>query len=190
MAPPGSDNGLRVFLSKAMDDDAAPYFSHIHGRVDVAAPVPMHMLPCSIQHNGPAPVSQFFQPSAKVFSAEDEAADAEVQVKEAAFRGRRLLGATVTVPPGFIGIVLESHQDQEHRETPGDGNGTALPTENGWTVQSTFDAVTYWNHGTPPSRGDPLQRCMAWLRLSQQIHSPVEEADMMAMASQQRLSPC
>ncbi|CAI5466443.1 unnamed protein product [Closterium sp. Yama58-4] len=68
---------------------------------NVDVDVDVHLLPCCIEHNGPAAVSRFFRP----FDAKDVTmADGTVPL-EAAFRGRRLLGRRLALPDGYTGDV-------------------------------------------------------------------------------------
>lgn len=167
-----------------MDESATAYMSHIYHAPGIPGQFSMHMLPCSIQHNGPAPVSQFFRPSAQAVPGDAEAAEAKVE--EAAFRGRKLLGATVPLSPGFKGFVLETLPDEHDKSGTPRGTGDTAVMHEGWRVQSTFSEIRYWEHGRAPSITDPLQRCLAWLKLSEQIHSPITELEVDAMASKHK----
>ena len=50
-----------------------------------------HLMPCDIQFNGSAPVSVYFKPTET----------------DAAFRGRKLQGMELPLPPGYSGAVLQ-----------------------------------------------------------------------------------
>uniref|UniRef100_A0A0E0CG98 Uncharacterized protein n=1 Tax=Oryza meridionalis TaxID=40149 RepID=A0A0E0CG98_9ORYZ len=61
----------------------------------------VHLLPCGIKQNGAAAVSDYFKPK-------DTGVEVEgIRVEEAFFRGRKLQGATISLPDGYQGYVLE-----------------------------------------------------------------------------------
>ncbi|KAI9592178.1 hypothetical protein BDF19DRAFT_452601 [Syncephalis fuscata] len=55
----------------------------------------LHHLPCSIDHHGSANVNIFFCPELKSTTETDE--------WQASFRGRALVGRTISVPTGYEG---------------------------------------------------------------------------------------
>ncbi|XP_037694658.1 ribonuclease H2 subunit C isoform X2 [Choloepus didactylus] len=61
-----------------------------------AAPGTLHLLPCEVAGNRPAPVDCFFTPAIR------QGPDG----LEVSFRGRSLRGEEVAVPPGLVGCVL------------------------------------------------------------------------------------
>lgn len=95
----------------------------------------IHLLPCDIEHDGPAQVAQFFTPTVKerkhglssmrilLHSEEcstflDKARACVLSVEKAvSFRGRGLKGQEVSPPQGYTGLVLKEVQrpssDQE-----------------------------------------------------------------------------
>ncbi|XP_002969243.2 ribonuclease H2 subunit C isoform X2 [Selaginella moellendorffii] len=132
----------------------------IVGYGDKLSPCSLHHLPCSIAHNGPANVSAYFGSKSTGAKADG------MEIQEAAFRGRRLLGSTLPLPQNHRGFVLEKAPSN-----PDD------PDE--WVVRSEFREITYWNHDTMPSFCDSLPRCIDWLNISASIHKPVT-ADQVA----------
>ncbi|XP_077434264.1 ribonuclease H2 subunit C isoform X2 [Vanacampus margaritifer] len=58
---------------------------------------PLHLIPCEIEHNGPAQISQYFNTAIK--DRKDE--------KTVSFRGRGLKGQELTCPQGYTGLVLK-----------------------------------------------------------------------------------
>ncbi|GAQ87367.1 ribonuclease H2 subunit C [Klebsormidium nitens] len=128
----------------------------------------LHHLPCSIGYNGPANVHSFFQPKSTGSTFDG------VTIVEAAFRGRKLLGATVDIPAGYQGLVLAKRPlDASHEK-----EGEAIQE---WTAEATFSALSYWKHDTTPSSADGVRRCFGWLQLADLIHSPVDGATHMQM---------
>eukprot|EP00058_Branchiostoma_floridae_P025003 XP_002610493.1 hypothetical protein BRAFLDRAFT_117815 [Branchiostoma floridae] len=118
------------------------------------APPKLHLLPCEIEHTGPAQVAQYFTPSIR---------DNGHGVLQASFRGRELRGGTVSLPEGYTGLVLKEKykavSDEEARV---------------FHAGQKFQEFTYWNMETPPSRNDALQKAMHWLDISKAIHAPVD----------------
>uniref|UniRef100_A0A8C7H6S4 Ribonuclease H2, subunit C n=1 Tax=Oncorhynchus kisutch TaxID=8019 RepID=A0A8C7H6S4_ONCKI len=114
----------------------------------------VHLLPCEIEHDGPAEVSQFFTATIKDQKHE----------KTVSFRGRGLKGQEVSCPQGYTGLVLrevnKSGSDQEDRTVK---------------VSSVFHKVTYWNLETSPNSDDGIVMAMAWPDLAEAIHGPVDD---------------
>ncbi|CAN6545813.1 unnamed protein product [Malus baccata var. baccata] len=61
----------------------------------------VHLLPCSIKFNDPSNVSQYFK--SKPTGIESEG----LRTQEACFRGRKLQGASISVPDGYSGMSLQ-----------------------------------------------------------------------------------
>ncbi|KAK2904254.1 ribonuclease H2 subunit C isoform X1 [Channa argus] len=126
---------------------------HVHvSSVSQAKQAPVHLMPCEIEYNGPAQVSQYFTATTKDRKHE----------KTVSFRGRGLKGQELRCPHGFTGLVLKdkSGSDQEDRTV---------------SVSSVFDKLTYWNLETPPNSDDTVVMAMDWPELAEAIHGPVEE---------------
>ncbi|XP_023593972.1 ribonuclease H2 subunit C isoform X2 [Trichechus manatus latirostris] len=68
-----------------------------------AAPVALHLLPCEVLANRPAPVERFFVPAIRQRPAG----------LEVSFRGRILRGEEVVVPPGLAGYVMVMDEKAE-----------------------------------------------------------------------------
>ncbi|CAH2324985.1 ribonuclease H2 subunit C [Pelobates cultripes] len=118
-----------------------------------AGPETVHLLPCEIQSEGAARVSEYFSPAVR---------DGEAG-KEVSFRGRVLRGQEVAVPAGFVGVVLK-----ENHKPCSDEEDRCL------TVRSTFNSFTQWNLETPPSEDDILVMSMQWPKIASVIHAPVD----------------
>lgn len=134
----------------------------------------VHLLPCGIRHNSGAAVSDYFKPR-------DTGVEVEgVRVEEAFFRGRKLQGATVALPDGHRGYVLEKKSGGKDMQSL-DGEVS------NFVSRAEFQNITYWNHDTMPSAEDPLPRCFHWLTIANAMHKPVtaeELANMSAMQNQ------
>ncbi|XP_069824337.1 ribonuclease H2 subunit C isoform X2 [Dendropsophus ebraccatus] len=83
--------------------------------------------------------------------------------KEVSFRGRVLRGQEVSVPAGYMGLVLK----EDHKPCSEDEDRCL-------NVRSTFQSFTQWNLETPPSADDVLVMSMAWPKIASAIHAPVE----------------
>ena len=66
-------------------------------------------------------------------------------------------GASISLPDGFKGQVLQQTEqaDQQRR----------------WRTESSFSAITYWNHDTHPTSMDGPQRAIEWLALANAVRS-------------------
>ncbi|XP_068449093.1 ribonuclease H2 subunit C isoform X1 [Clinocottus analis] len=116
--------------------------------------VPVHLMPCEIEDNGPAEVSKYLTATTK---------DCKLE-KTVSFRGRGLKGRELSCPQGYTGLVLKevdkASSDQEDRTL---------------RVSSVFDKLTYWNLETPPNSDDTVVMAMDWPELAEAIHGPVED---------------
>ncbi|KAG9439509.1 hypothetical protein H6P81_019674 [Aristolochia fimbriata] len=127
----------------------------------------IHNLPCCIRHDGECQVSDYFKPKKTGVVLEG------LEVEEGSFRGRRLRGATVPVPDGYRGLVLERRKDM------GKGKGVEASDENSsWEATAKFDNITYWNHDSFPSQNDALMRFLHWFPVADALHKPVTVEDL------------
>ncbi|KAF7228337.1 ribonuclease H2 subunit C [Nothobranchius furzeri] len=114
----------------------------------------VHLMPCEIEYNGPARVSEYFTSTTKD----------RKQEKTVSFRGRGLKGQEISCPQGYTGLVLKEinkhGSDQEDRTV---------------RVSSVFNKLTYWNLETPPTSDDTVVMAMDWPELADAIHGPVAE---------------
>ncbi|XP_007502744.1 ribonuclease H2 subunit C [Monodelphis domestica] len=125
------------------------------GSLSAAEPTPLHLLPCKIQHNGPAAISRFFSPTIRPGPSGPVVS----------FRGRSLHGEEVTVPPGYVGLVLREEDKSEGSEDR--------------TVQamSSFSSFTLWGLEAPPGRDARIHGALTWPSLATAIHAPVANED-------------
>nr|CAB3448967.1 unnamed protein product [Digitaria exilis] len=112
-----------------------------------------HLLPCVIRQNGGAPVSDYFKPRSTGVEVEG------VKVEEAFFRGRKLQGATLALPDGYRGYVLEKKSGEKDTQNS-DGEFSSFVS------RGEIQSITYWNHDVTPSAEDSIPRCFHWLTVA------------------------
>ncbi|NXB04729.1 RNH2C Ribonuclease, partial [Cnemophilus loriae] len=84
----------------------------------------------------------------------------------ASFRGRRMGGRELPLPPGYRGGVSAPFAPDLHPLSP----------QAGWvTVTGTFGAITDWGADAAPLPGRGLARALQWGPLAQALHAPVTE---------------
>ncbi|KAM4617432.1 ribonuclease H2 subunit C [Discoglossus pictus] len=142
-----------ISVAGACVDMASPCITVDLQSLPSAAQEPMHLLPCEIQREGAANVKEYFTPA--IMEGDTG--------KEVSFRGRSFRGQEVSVPSGYLGIVLrEDHKPCSDEE------------ERSLSVRSTFKSFTQWNLETPPSADDVVVMSLAWPKIASAIHAPVE----------------
>uniref|UniRef100_A0A0D6R4Y9 Uncharacterized protein n=1 Tax=Araucaria cunninghamii TaxID=56994 RepID=A0A0D6R4Y9_ARACU len=97
--------GLRESGSSASSTGVIGAIHISNGCMDLTDKV--HQLPCVIKYNGPCPVSDYFKPKITGVVVD------ELESKEASFRGRKLEGATLSIPENYCGFVLEKMKTEE-----------------------------------------------------------------------------
>ncbi|KAJ2658472.1 hypothetical protein IW148_004677 [Coemansia sp. RSA 1199] len=114
----------------------------------------LHLLPCSVDHNGPAKTTTYFLPTKQ-----------SATTFEAAFRGRQIHGRTVDVPPGYTGHVVESTSGSTHDAFE---NNTSVRLE--LLSVEQFTSITVWEHDQLPRPDDEAISALAWTKVAQSIH--------------------
>ncbi|EEF31943.1 ribonuclease H2 subunit C [Ricinus communis] len=123
----------------------------------------IHRLPCCIKYDGPCAVSHYFKPNPTGVESEG------LIIEESYFRGRKLQGATVPLPPGYSGFVIGKKKNKCFQENE---------NSNCWEMNAKFENVTYWNLDTLPSLDDTFSRSFHWLSVAQALHKPVTAEDL------------
>eukprot|EP00271_Cylindrocystis_brebissonii_P013442 TRINITY_DN33274_c0_g1_i1.p1 TRINITY_DN33274_c0_g1~~TRINITY_DN33274_c0_g1_i1.p1 ORF type:complete len:215 (-),score=29.98 TRINITY_DN33274_c0_g1_i1:86-730(-) len=157
----------------------------------------VHLLPCCIQHNDAAPVDEFFRPKDSDLSVEGNA------VKEASFRGRKLVGAALALPEGFSGLVFAKmpseglrdgenggaasgpngrvgkrgrrrvEADSSNLDGSGERDGSGQTPVDSWRAEAAFGEMKFWQRDSCPTPMALPRRCLEWLQVSKEMHSPV-----------------
>ncbi|NWI43303.1 RNH2C Ribonuclease, partial [Picathartes gymnocephalus] len=88
----------------------------------------------------------------------------------ASFRGRRMGGRELPLPPGYRGVLLKRGEPGEPPLCePGDPQA-------GWVmVTGSFAAITDWGADSAPLPGRGLARALQWGPLAQALPAPVTE---------------
>ncbi|XP_057582809.1 ribonuclease H2 subunit C isoform X2 [Hippopotamus amphibius kiboko] len=140
-------------------------------------PVSLHLLPCEVPVNRPAPVGRFFTPAIR------QGPDG----LEASFRGRSLRGEEVVVPPGFVGYVMieekgevslgKQEDDSEQEEQEPVEPPEALERDFDRFIEATggFSSFTLWGLETVPGPDAKVRGALTWPSLAAAIHAQVPE---------------
>ncbi|VEN39336.1 unnamed protein product [Callosobruchus maculatus] len=83
---------------------------------------------------------------------------------KSSFRGYPLLGKEVSVPDGYVGLVLhESIKPSTDKE------------ERKFRITNTFSNITFWNWDKVPSKNDSITKALEWIDIAEALHSPIVE---------------
>ncbi|KAJ4891968.1 hypothetical protein Rs2_31716 [Raphanus sativus] len=152
-----------IDLSAAASDETS--IADLSGQV--------HQVPCCIRFDGPSQVSNYFKPKSSEVEVDG------VRAEEAHFRGRKLQGATISLPTGYSGFVLGQ---ASNKNANGKRKASSDTEENPcWEAKAKFDKVTYWNHDSLPSKDDTILRSFHWFSISEALHKPVTVEDLVAV---------
>uniref|UniRef100_A0A2P2J5V3 Uncharacterized protein n=1 Tax=Rhizophora mucronata TaxID=61149 RepID=A0A2P2J5V3_RHIMU len=125
----------------------------------------VHLLPCAIKYDGPSAVSHYFKPKPTGIEVDG------LTMEEAYFRGRKLDGVTLPLPPTYSGFVL-GKKSSHKRKMPGTSQRDC------WQTNARFQSITYWNHDCLPSEHDAFLRSFHWLSIAEDLHKPVTAEDL------------
>ncbi|XP_054997707.1 ribonuclease H2 subunit C isoform X2 [Sorex araneus] len=152
-------------------DDKSVEKHRVHLRPDTlrdAAPATLHLLPCEVPANRPAPVGRFFTPAIR------RAPDG----LRVSFRGRSLRGEEVAVPPGLVGYVMEMEDPGEVLGAPdfAPSPGRELGEEQEQELERNFDrfigatasfsSFTLWGLETVPGPDAKVRGALSWPSLA------------------------
>jgi ribonuclease H2 subunit C len=85
--------------------------------------------------------------------------------RQAAFRGRNLLGRQASLPAGYCGALLQDTKEGSIGETE----------ERRWVQKRRFDKLTYWQHDDAPKGNEPFIKCMRFADLAEVLHGDHSE---------------
>jgi len=121
----------------------------------------VHLLPCQIDHTGPAKVSSYFIQT----HGTDPASGGSCTT--AAFRGRQLFGIMSRLPPGYKGCVYAERVDHDTERMEEDA-------EIMHECIDQFDEFTVWKHdNAPDTKTDPFFVAMEWSNIATHLHTPI-----------------
>lgn len=131
----------------------------------------VNILPCRIDHNGPAKVTKrYWRPETE-----------KDGTKTAYFRGRRLRGKSLKVPQGYKGLILKSTEKTlveavpvqiVEEEADDDESEEELPEPVKIIEKvSSFEEMTIWGHDHVPSAEDDfIKGVEEWIAFAEAIH--------------------
>nr|XP_008531075.1 PREDICTED: ribonuclease H2 subunit C [Equus przewalskii] len=164
-------------------DEVAVHKHRIHLRTATlrdAAPVTLHLLPCEV------PAAPGLAPQG-LYQALSEALRLPPPGLEVSFRGRKLRGEEVSVPPGLVGYVMvmeEKHdfsEGSENNEEQGEQelveSPEALERDFDCFIGATasFSRFTLWGLETIPGPDAKVRGALTWPSLAAAIHAQVPE---------------
>ncbi|XP_077816598.1 ribonuclease H2 subunit C isoform X2 [Macaca mulatta] len=178
-------------------DEAAIERHRVHLRSATlrdAAPVALHLLPCEVAVDGPAPVGRFFTPAIRQGPEGEHrgrttvpAAPAPVRAPliswapgdrglEVSFRGRCLRGEEVAVPPGLVGYVMVTEEKEVSMGKPdplrdsGTDDQEESPLERDFDrfigATASFSHFTLWGLETIPGPDAKVRGALTWPSLA------------------------
>eukprot|EP00045_Choanoeca_perplexa_P000120 m.13053 g.13053 ORF g.13053 m.13053 type:complete len:158 (+) comp10087_c0_seq1:35-508(+) len=135
----------------------------------------VHFLPCQIQHDGKAPIQQYFNPVIEEEAGVAGPAASAGTVYKATLRGRWLRGSTLPMQSGCKGVILQSVHKVENDQT-----------DSHYHAKYSFKEVTCWNLETTPSDADSMVQAMLWPNTAQEIHAPLSSEQVATLADSVR----
>ena len=112
--------------------------------VDHHEAVKCHLMPFTIDYEGPASVSNYFETT---FIKKEGS-----ETIESSFRGRPLKGKQVQLPAGYSGAIIKREENDCI------------------SVAGEFKQLYYWKYDEEPSESDPLPRSLDWFAISSALH--------------------
>lgn len=168
----------RVEARMESGDEAAIERHRVHLRSATlrdAAPITLHLLPCEVAVDGPAPVGRFFTPAIRQGP----------EGLEVSFRGRCLRGEEVAVPPGLVGYVMVTEEKEVSMGKPdplrdsGTDDQEESPLERDFDrfigATASFSHFTLWGLETIPGPDAKVRGALTWPSLAAAIHAQVLE---------------
>jgi hypothetical protein len=127
------------------------------------------VLPCLVKFDGPAPVAEHFT-TVDLPPAEDAASAAPI--KEAYFRGRKLLSISLSLPENYTAYVLDaSSQAQSQPLNKDDEEDAEMEEVRTFKAQAEMSKVTVYGNSTLPDASSPHLKIEAWIALAKVLHN-------------------
>ncbi|XP_023041949.1 ribonuclease H2 subunit C isoform X1 [Piliocolobus tephrosceles] len=168
-----------------------------------APPVTLHLLPCEVAVDGPAPVGRFFTPAIRQGPEGEHRGRTTAPGSrrtgpraphllgsggrcgfEVSFRGRCLRGEEVAVPPGLVGYVMVTEEKEVSmgkpdplRDSGTDDEESPLERDFDRFIGATasFSHFTLWGLETVPGPDAKVRGALTWPSLAAAIHAQVPE---------------
>jgi hypothetical protein len=109
----------------------------------------LHLLPCSIEYNGTAPIDSFFK------ITENKKGDLISH-----FRGRELKGKNLLIDPSSS-LVPDALNPPLNKSKPVIGLCIGDKGNKNWIVEGSFSSINVWEHDTPPDLSQ-MEECLTW----------------------------
>ncbi|XP_039762588.1 ribonuclease H2 subunit C [Pararge aegeria] len=109
-----------------------------------------HYIPCQVEEDGPANVSEYFEPYV-VDNGNGELS--------ATFRGHPMDGVKMSLPDGYRAVIVEEGKRPLSEDA-----------ERKFQVSGGFKEIIYWNWDKKPSRNDNLAKSLVWMDIAEAIH--------------------
>jgi len=118
----------------------------------------LHLLPCKIAYDGPAPVSSFF-------TVQTNNKDGNI----AYLRGRELKGTTLSLGEKCVGIVtVEASLDSSENRSASSNTAIEKPSKV-WQCDSQFNSINIWQHDIAPDTHQ-IEDALAWFDIAKRVH--------------------
>ncbi|KAK1334540.1 hypothetical protein QTO34_005546 [Cnephaeus nilssonii] len=137
----------------------------------------LHLLPCEVRVNRPAPVGRFFTPA--IHQGPDGL--------EVSFPGRSLRGEEVEVPPGRLGYVMVMEEksvgkqdfsagfDKEEQELVEPPEALEWDFDRFIRASASFSRFTLWGLESIPGPDAKVRAALTWPSLAEAIHKQVPQ---------------
>ncbi|KAL1924436.1 uncharacterized protein VTP21DRAFT_4090 [Calcarisporiella thermophila] len=119
----------------------------------------LHLLPCCIEHTGPSKVDSFF------IVSQDESSPH----LQSCFRGRRLVGESISIPSGYQGVVFQENKNENgYKKWASNGVEEEEERIREWGPKATFEKMVVWDHDKVPA--NKWKRVEEWVRMANILH--------------------
>jgi len=122
----------------------------------------VHMMPFSIDFDGPAPIKSFFPIS-----------EEKGGVKTAYFRGREMRGKSLVLPPQVVGLCMSQSgavsSNSEHASGASVASVASANAGKVWRADGHFNSLTVWQHDVLPDM-QMLEDSIDWFKVAKGVH--------------------